>query len=114
LKDEDFLDMIPKCLCEHESNNDLITVLYFKKPTIIEKIFFRKMINKPYKIDLDEIGTFIWGQINAVLNVREIVEISKEHFGEKVEPAEDRVIQFVKQMYQTKLIMLYEKVVEKE
>ena len=113
MKDEDFLDMIPKRLCEHESNNDLITVLYFKKPTIIEKTFFRKMINKPYKIDLDEIGTFIWGQINAVLNVREIIEITKEHFGEKVEPAEDRVIQFLKQMHQTKLIMLYEKVVEK-
>ena len=114
MKDENYLDLIPVRQCEHEYNNDLVTVLFIKKPTFIEKTFFRKMINKPYKIDLDEIGTFIWGQINAVLNVREIVEITKEHFGEKVEPAEDRVIQFLEQMHSTKLIMLYEKVVEKE
>lgn len=104
--------MIPKRLCEHESNQDLITILYFKKPTIIEKLFFRKMINKPYKIDLDEIGSFIWGQINAVSTIREIIDISKKHFGEKVEPAQDRVLTFFRQMYGTKLIMLYQEVVE--
>ncbi len=114
VKENKFLSMIPVRQCEHELNDDVVTVLYHKKPTIIEKIFFRWMVNKPYKIDLDEIGSFIWGKINGVLNVDEIIDITKEHFGEKVEPAEDRVIQFIKQMHQTKLIMLYEKVVEKE
>ena len=114
MSDEKYLEMIPVRQCEYEYNDELTTVLFIKKPTIIEKIFFRKMINKPYKIDLDEIGSFIWGQINAVLNVREIIEITSEHFGEKVNPAEERVVEFLKQMYSTKLIMLYEKVVEKE
>ena len=114
LKDENYLDLIPVRKCEHEYNNDLVTVLFIKKPTIIEKMFFRKMINKPYKIDLDEIGTFIWGQINTVLNVSEIIEITEEHFGDKVENAAERVIEFFRQMHSTKLIMLYEKVVEKE
>ena len=114
MKDENYLDLIPVRQCEYEENNDIVTVLFFKKPTIVEKIFFKKMTNKPYKIDLDEIGSFIWGQINAVLNVSQIIDITEEHFGEKVEPAEDRVIQFLKQMHSTKLIMLYEKVVEKE
>ena len=114
MKDENYLGLIPVRQCEHEYHNDLVTVLFIKKPTFIEKTFFRRMINKPYKIDLDEIGTFIWGQINAVLNVREIIEITKEHFGDKVESAEERVIEFFKQMHRTKLIMLYEKIVEKE
>ena len=114
MKEENFLDLIPVRQCEFEEKNEIVTVLFFKKPTIIEKLFFKKMANKPYKIDLDEIGSFIWGQINAVLKVSQIIDIAKEHFGEKVEPAEDRVLEFFQQMHRTKLIMLYEKVVEKE
>ena len=114
MKEEKYIKLIPVRQCEHEQNNELVTVLFVKKPTIIEKIFFRKMVNKPYKIDLDEIGSFIWGQINAVLNVSEIIDITKEHFGEKIESTEERVITFFKQMYSTKLVMLYEKVVENE
>lgn len=114
MKEESFIEMIPVRQCEYEENNELVTVLFFKKPTIIEKLFFKKMANKPYKIDLDEIGSFIWGQINAVLNVSQIIDITKEYFGDKVESAEERVIEFFKQMHRTKLIMLYEKVVEKE
>ena len=109
MTDEEYLKLIPKRICEDEENDGIVTVLYFKKPTFIEKLFFRKMLNKPYKIDLDEIGSFIWGKINALLNVKEIVKLAKEHFGEKIEPAEDRVVQFMKQMYSTKLIMLFEK-----
>ena len=61
------------------------------------------------EIDLDEIGSFIWGEINKSNSVENIVELTKQHFGEKVEPAENRVVQFMKQMHSTKLIMLYEK-----
>ena len=114
MKEENYLNLIPVRQCEHEMNDDLVTVLFNKKSTIIEKIFFRKMVDKPYKIDLDEIGSFIWGQINAVLSLSQILDISKEHFGEKIEPAEERVINFFKQMHSTKLVMLYEKVVEKK
>jgi hypothetical protein len=109
MSDEEYLELIPKRICEDELNDGIVTVLYFKKPTFIEKLFFRKTLNKPYKIDLDEIGSFIWGKINASLNVEEIVKLAKAHFEEKIEPAEDRVVQFMKQMHSTKLIMLYEK-----
>lgn len=112
MKDEEYLDMIPVQECEHETNDGIVTVHYIKKPTVIEKIFFRKQINQPYKIDLDEIGSFIWGQINGVLNIREIIDITKEHFGEKVEPVEERVLKFIKQMHNTKLILLYQRVIK--
>lgn len=112
MQDKDFLDMIPVRQCEHEYNEGLTTVLYIKKPSFIEKIFFRNQLNKPYKIDLDEIGSYVWGQINGVLNITEITNITKQHFGEKVEPAEERVVKFIKQMHSTKLVMLYKKVIE--
>jgi len=109
MKDEEYLELIPKRICESETNNGIVTVLYFKKPTFIEKIFFRKLINKPYKIDLDEIGSFIWDKINAFISVKEIIKLANEKFGEQIEPAENRVVQFMKQMHSNKLIMLFEK-----
>jgi len=109
MTDEQYLELVPKRICEHEKNNEIVTVLYFKKPTFIEKIFFRTLVNKPYKIDLDEIGSFIWEQINASNNVNEITKLARANFGELIEPAENRVVQFIRQMHSTKLIMLFEK-----
>ena len=109
MNDDEYIKLVPKRICEDEINDGVTTVLFFKKPTFIEKIFFRKLINKPYKIDLDEIGSFIWGKINASNNIEEITKLANEHFGEKIEPTEDRVIQFMKQMHSNKLIMLFEK-----
>ena len=112
MEEVNYKKLIPVRQCEFEENDGIVTVLYKKVPTKIDKIFFRWMKEKPHKIDLDEIGSYIWGKINGVLNVGEIIDITKERFGEKVEPAEERVITFFKQMHRTKLIMLYEKVVE--
>ncbi|MDA3859873.1 MAG: PqqD family protein [Melioribacteraceae bacterium] len=109
MTDEEYLKLIPKRMCEDEINDGIVTVLYIKKPSFIEKIFFRNLINKPHKIDLDEIGSFIWGEINASKSIDEIVSLAKEHFGEKIEPSENRVVQFMKQMHSAKLIMLFEK-----
>lgn len=114
MEEVNYKELIPVRQSEYEDENGLVTVLFKREPTKIDKIFFRWLKNKPHKIDLDEIGSFIWGKINGVLNVGEIIDITKEHFGEKVEPAEERVVMFMKQMHRTKLIMLYEKVVEKE
>jgi len=109
MTDEEYIKLIPKRICEDEINDGLTTVLYIKKPTFIEKIFFRKLINKPYKIDLDVVGSFIWGEINASNNIGEITKLGQQHFGEEIGLTEDRVILFLKQMHSTKLIMLYEK-----
>ena len=96
--------------CNFEENNDLVTVLYKnKKPSFIEKIFFKKQIDKPYKIDLDEIGTFIWHLCDGKKNVREITQSAKDHFQEKIEPAEHRVELFINQMTKNHLIKLYRK-----
>ena len=108
MTDEEYLKLIPKRICEDETNDGMVTVSFIKKPSFIEKIFFRSLINKPHKIDLDEIGSFIWREINASKNIDEIIFFAKEHFGEKIEPAENRVVQFIKQMHSSKLIMLYQ------
>lgn len=107
---EKYLELIPVKLCDHKINEGKVTV-YFKKekPTLIEKLFFRKLLNKPYKIDLDEIGSFIWHQIDGNRKVKDIVELGTREFGSEIEPADERVSLFMQQMHATKLIELYEK-----
>jgi hypothetical protein len=107
---DSFEKVIPVRNCEHEINNELVTVLYRKKKlTFIEKIFFKKWSTKPYKIDLDKIGSYIWNLCDGKRNVSEITEISREQFSEKIEPANERVELFIKQMNKNKLISLFEK-----
>ena len=96
--------------CEHEINNDFVTVLYKKeKIGFIERTFFKKQSEKPHKIDLDEIGSFVWLQIDGKKTVGEITNIAEEHFKEKIEPASERIELFIKQMFKNKLISLFEK-----
>lgn len=103
-------DVYPIRDCEDEMNNDLVTVLYRKKKlNIIERIFFKKLSSKPYKIDLDEIGSYIWNLCDGKNNVEQITEISREHFKDKIEPANERVELFIKQMNKNKLVKLYKK-----
>ncbi len=110
MTDKEYLKLIPKRICEDETNNEIVTVLFIKNPSFIEKIFFKSLINKPQKIDLDEIGSFIWKKIDGANNVDKIISLAIEHFGKKIEPAENRVIQFMKQMHSTKLVMLYQNI----
>jgi len=97
--------------CEFEKNNDDLAVVLFKKTKLsfIDKIFFKKLSNKPYKIDLDETGSFIYENCGGKFSVEDLIQKVKENFGEKVEPAEERVVKFVEQLNTNKLITLYEK-----
>lgn len=97
--------------CDFEkTENGLIVVLFKKiKSSFIDKIFFKKLINKPHKIDLDEIGSFIYENCDGKINTETLIEKVREHFGVKVEPAEERVVKFIDQLNKNKLITLYEK-----
>lgn len=106
--------LYPVRSCEYEQNEEdenLITVLYKNtKPTFIEKLFFKKQLEKPVKIDLDEIGSYIWLKCDGTRNVEDLISEAKEHFGEKIEPAESRSELFINQLVKNKLAVLYKKV----
>lgn len=97
--------------CEYEKSNDGLVIVLFKKTKLsfIDKIFFKKLIDKPHKIDLDEIGSFIYENCDGKFNTENLISKVREQFGEKVEPAEERVVKFINQLNQNKLITLYEK-----
>ncbi len=108
--DNKFLELYPFRAADYEINNSVVTVLFKKeKSTFIEKVFLKKLINKPYKIDLDEIGSFIWTLCDGKNDVKKIMCLTKEKFSNKVEPVEERVNLFINQLNKTKLINLFEK-----
>jgi len=109
--DNEILDVYPVRAMEYEEKDGIITVLFInpKPPNFFEKLLFKKQINKPKKIDLDNIGSFIWNNCTGSKQVKEIIELTKEHFGESLENVEDRVIVFIKQLNKTRLINLFKK-----
>lgn len=43
------------------------------------------------RIRLDDRGAFVWGHLDGRRTVGEIAQLAREHFGESIEPAEERV-----------------------
>ncbi len=60
--------------------------------------------SKDYRIRLDEIGTAVWRHCDGQTPVTRISQELRRQFGKKVEPAEDRVVAFVRQMMRARLI----------
>jgi hypothetical protein len=110
MSDENISQLIPIHACEFNINEGLVTALFIKESkSFLDKILFSKINRVPSKIDFDEIGSFVWQQINGQNSVSEISKISQKHFGERIEPVQERVETFIRQLAGTKLINLYKK-----
>ncbi len=108
------MEAYPVQRCEYEEKDGNITVLVKKPFNFIEKLFFKKMLDKPFRIDLDKIGSFVWKQCTGTYSVEEITALCRKEFGEEVEPAEERVKLFIEQMNKNRMIQLFVKTGESE
>ena len=93
------LDLIPRCSEKHRYEVDgegKITVF------VENKGFFnfvaQKLLKKPRfsQIHLEELGSFIWQNIDGKKNVKEIADLLHEKFGEKAEPLYPRISVYIK------------------
>ncbi len=57
-----------------------------------------------YRIRLDDVGTFIWKACDGETPLTEISERLRQEFGERVEPAEERLARFVQSMLRSRMI----------
>ena len=91
---------------------DKIVILIQKKERLnfIEKLFFKKIYEKPYYIDLDEIGSYVWELCNGKRSISEIIEEARMHFGQLIYPAEQRIELFIKQLAKNKFVKLLKKI----
>lgn len=102
------LELIPVKNCEFEIFNDTVVLFQLPKVSRLEKIIFRKLSKIPMKIDLDEIGSFIWNLADGKKNNAEILEQLKLQF-ENLTSADERFSLFIKQMNQQGFIKLLKK-----
>ena len=57
-----------------------------------------------YRIRLDDIGTFVWKSCDGQTSLASIATRMREEFGPSVEPAEQRLATFVRQMVRSRLL----------
>lgn len=110
-ENRNYLDYIPACASKHEwtMEEDGKTTIHMVHDGvwdwIAQKFFHRPRISH---IQLDELGSFVWQQIDGQKTVGQIAENVKETFGEKAEPLYGRLVQYLKILYNNGLI-LYQK-----
>ena len=57
-----------------------------------------------YRIRLDDVGTFIWKACDGETPLTEIAGQLRAEFGERVEPAEERLARFVQSMLRSRMV----------
>lgn len=72
------------------------------------KYILPKMKNPFIRANLDELGSFLWLNIDGKTNVAKLIEIMMERFGDRVEPASERVLLFLTQLYKAGFINFFE------
>ena len=63
-----------------------------------------KLGNPCYRIRLDDVGSFIWKACDGGTPLTEIAGRLRAEFGERVEPAEERLARFVQSMLRSRMI----------
>lgn len=93
-----YLEYIPQFtegLQMETSEEGLLVVLVENKGffnRIAQKFFKQPKVSKAH---LDELGTFVFQQIDGTHTVQQIAEAEKEQFGDKVEPVYNRLVTYM-------------------
>lgn len=110
LKNANFLSLTPIRKFEHkEEENGTITVLIPRFKGFIGSRLLQPRLKYPYMtLELDSLGTDTWLLADGKHNVKQICNLLKEKYAEKIEPAEERVTKFLSGLYMQKLITFNE------
>lgn len=60
----------------------------------LKKFFMKKLKQPTWRVELDEVGSFVWQNVDGIKNVGKIGKELENEFGEKVEPVYERLNQF--------------------
>lgn len=109
-KSLNFLELTPIRVYEFRKREDGLVDVYvprFSNP--FAKKYLLRYFKKPYfHANLDEYGSYLWEKIDGKLKVENLIEIMKERFGSKIEPAVERTLLFFSQLYQAGFINFLE------
>ena len=109
---KNYLEFIPERMSQIQFNieeNELVT-LEVENKGVVNRVF-QLVLKKPKTsyIHLDELGCFIWWQIDGKTSVLEFAEKVKVAFDDKAEPLYERLVKFMEVLKSYKFINLKEK-----
>ncbi len=97
---EEWLQLIPVADCQHEWVEDKIVLLIPRAKNPILKFFVSFLNSKPYfRLKLDEVGSFVWQQIDGHRTIDAICRALEQEFNNRVDPADERTVEFFKRLY---------------
>ena len=104
--DVNLLDLIPRRTAEHEIDEaNIVTVLMPRfRNRFMQRWLVPRYRSQYIKIKLDEIGSEVWLLCDGTRNVGEIAARMKEKFNERIEPCNDRLATFFRQLEQAHFI----------
>jgi len=104
--DPRFLDARPQRALDWEEDEKGQAVVF--RPRFGNSAWGRRLArwlgSSDYRIRLDPIGTLIWKSSDGDTSVSTIIERLRGGFGDRIEPAEERVYRFVQQLSRSRLI----------
>lgn len=99
-KTDNFLNYIPMrnphftWRCKSENNRIEVSVPNTGFFNRIAQLFFHRP--KVSRIELDDIGSFLWQQIDGTHTVGQLADALQAEFGEQVQPLYDRIVQYLR------------------
>jgi hypothetical protein len=104
--DVNLLDLVPRRTAEHEIDEErLVTVLMPRfRNRFMQRWLVPRYRSQHIKIKLDDIGSEVWLLCDGTRNVGEIAALMREKFNERIEPCNDRLAVFFKQLEQARFI----------
>lgn len=104
---KNLLDFIPvrNNQIEWKVEQDELVVFYIQNKGIYNRIA-QTLFKKPEvsRLSLDELGSFVWKQIDGKCSIYQIAQSLKEEFGDKAEPLYDRLATYVLMLKKYNLI----------
>jgi hypothetical protein len=110
LQNVNTLDLIPiKLQTEEVDSENIVTIIYPKfKNELAKKFIVPKLKSADFRIKLEKFGSAVWINMDGRKKVHEIIKIVSDEFGDELIQAEERVIKFIFQLYEQKLISFNE------
>jgi hypothetical protein len=110
LQNTNTMDLTPiKLFAEEVDKENLVTVIVPKfKNTYVKKYIVPRLKSADFRISLEKFGSAVWMNMDGRKKVHEIIKIVSDEFGDELNQAEARVIKFIFQLYEQKLISFIE------
>lgn len=101
----DFGAVRPRRLLEWSEEDDRCVLLRPRLRSARLARWVKRLGGDPYyRIRLDEVGSLIWQACDGETSLAQIARRMRDRFGDKVEPVDQRLVQFVRSLLKGRMV----------